>query len=303
MGKKKVTKRAKKGQEEEQHDTEKVVEKEKQTSKKRKRKSGDDEVAEAGEGSSSHLLLAHSVSPTNPTHPKWRAPAKEPRKTFAEEEEEEENVPPPPEEGDRFALDDEDEEDETQASQASQGGTRRKRAEPVHLKEEDEAALVDWLKGSPMFWNKGLNAYKCEKQKKELWHKKAAEFKLTPTQLKRWYYTMRTAYGKLSKTQSGQEAKVLTEREQWIMTNFAFLKSHISRQASKQACSVSIIFLLLPVNYIFFEFQMTRMLTGIKIYFYFRQLKCLQQMDSFFSDEWNAESNFPDYSLVLVYGF
>ncbi len=51
---------------------------------------------------------------------------------------------------------------------------------------------------------------------------------------------MRTRYGKLSKLLSGSTAQELTEQDAAILNEFAWLKSHISRQPGRQLGGVSI---------------------------------------------------------------
>lgn len=58
--------------------------------------------------------------------------------------------------------------------------------------------------------------------------------------LEKWYNMMRTRYGRFESHKSGDGRKVLTEREEWIKRSFAFLKQHIRRVPSRQACAVSI---------------------------------------------------------------
>lgn len=50
---------------------------------------------------------------------------------------------------------------------------------------------------------------------------------------------MRTRLGKISGKKSGDGAKELTDRDQWIVDKFSFLQSHISRMQGKQAVNVS----------------------------------------------------------------
>ncbi len=51
---------------------------------------------------------------------------------------------------------------------------------------------------------------------------------------------MRTRYGKLSKLPTGSRVEELTERDAGILSKFAWLKSHISRQRGRQLGRVSI---------------------------------------------------------------
>lgn len=50
---------------------------------------------------------------------------------------------------------------------------------------------------------------------------------------------MRTTYGRLTKTVSGQGSKIMTDRERWIVDKFSFLKGHIARMVSRNPVSVS----------------------------------------------------------------
>ncbi len=50
----------------------------------------------------------------------------------------------------------------------------------------------------------------------------------------RWYKSMRTCFGKLSRLPTGSGAQDLTERDEGILHKFSWLKTHISRQRGKQ---------------------------------------------------------------------
>ncbi len=55
-----------------------------------------------------------------------------------------------------------------------------------------------------------------------------------------WYKSIRTCFGKLSKISSESGAQDLTDRDASILSKFAFLKTHISRQRGTQLGGVSI---------------------------------------------------------------
>ncbi len=59
-------------------------------------------------------------------------------------------------------------------------------------------------------------------------------------QVYQWYMGRRTVYGKLTADKSGDEAKVYTDREQWTLDKFQFLKSDITRLTGHNIASVSI---------------------------------------------------------------
>lgn len=58
-------------------------------------------------------------------------------------------------------------------------------------------------------------------------------------ELRRWYDSMRTRFGRLTMIKSGQEAKEHTKRDAWILNVFSFLSRHIVRVPSKQGHRVS----------------------------------------------------------------
>ena len=62
----------------------------------------------------------------------------------------------------------------------------------------------------------------------------------TAAGMKTWFDSLRTKYGKLSAVKSGDGARELTFRDKWVLDKFAFLKRHIVRVPSRQACGVSI---------------------------------------------------------------
>ena len=50
--------------------------------------------------------------------------------------------------------------------------------------------------------------------------------------IKVWFTSQRTVFGKLQKKKSGQARKDPTFRQQWVVDNFAFLKSHLVVRAA-----------------------------------------------------------------------
>ena len=55
----------------------------------------------------------------------------------------------------------------------------------------------------------------------------SAELKLQPFDVRRWFESHRTLYGKLSKQQTGQAPKEMTWRQSWVYQQMGFLKTHI----------------------------------------------------------------------------
>ena len=141
--------------------------------------------------------------------------------------------------------DDEDEEGEDdviESSQSQEKSSKKSDKLPkkfVNLTKEVEKDLVEWLIDNPMFYNKGLNDYRDTEKKKAEWTRKSIEIGIPPSELTRWFNSTRTQYGKLIKPVSGQAARALTERQQWIVDSFSFLNKHIHRQTSRTSINVS----------------------------------------------------------------
>ena len=58
----------------------------------------------------------------------------------------------------------------------------------------------------------------------------SAELKLQPFDVRRWFESQRTHYGKLCKQQSGQAPREMTKRQSWVYQRMGFLKTHIRRK-------------------------------------------------------------------------
>ena len=73
--------------------------------------------------------------------------------------------------------------------------------------DSQETAIVEFVKEHPELYDK-------DKQKKEaLWAEISVELKLQPFDVRRWFESQRTHYGKLSKLQSGQAPREMTKRQ------------------------------------------------------------------------------------------
>lgn len=131
------------------------------------------------------------------------------------------------------------------SSKSKKKGKRSAKSVREWLTQDTEDELIDWIKNNPMLWDKTLNEYRNKQKKNALWEEKAKEVHLTKDELYTWYDSLRTRYGRLLLTKSGDGSKPLTDREQWILRNFEFVKGQITRQPSRQSCNVSSFFLYL----------------------------------------------------------
>lgn len=82
--------------------------------------------------------------------------------------------------------------------------------------------------------------YKDIALKKSVWERKAEELSINVKSLNTWYYSVTTRVGKLTNQSSASSSRVLTDRDEFILKNFGFLKSQIARMPSRHAVSVSV---------------------------------------------------------------
>ena len=63
----------------------------------------------------------------------------------------------------------------------------------------------------------------------------SAELKIKPFDIRRWFESQRTCYGKLSKLQSGQAPREMTKRQSWVYQQMGFLKTHIRHKGASRS--------------------------------------------------------------------
>ena len=98
--------------------------------------------------------------------------------------------------------------------------------------DEHEEALLDFLQANPAIYDKTMKEYKLAGKKEALWQVQANLMGLKKDEIKLWFTTQRTLYGKLTKDGvSGEGGKQRTERQNWILAKFQFMGTHITRQA------------------------------------------------------------------------
>ena len=101
--------------------------------------------------------------------------------------------------------------------------------------DSQETAIVEFVKEHPELYDKE-HAHFHDRQKKEaFWAEISAELKLQPFDVRRWFESQRTRYGKLSKLQSGQAPREMTKRQSWVYQEMGFLKTHIRRKGTSRS--------------------------------------------------------------------
>lgn len=109
------------------------------------------------------------------------------------------------------------------------------------LTEGEEQSMVDWLEENPMIYNKKIKAYKDMEKKESLWREKAAKMGKDVTDLKTWYTSLRSRFGRLKK-KCGQGDVEMTERDEWVYSHFQFLTPHVHEirgRTTVSACAFS----------------------------------------------------------------
>ena len=93
--------------------------------------------------------------------------------------------------------------------------------------DSQENAIVEFVKQHPELYDKENGRFHDRQRKEALWAEISAELKLQPFDVRRWFESQRTRYGKLSKQQSGQAPREMTKRQSWVYQQMGFLKTHI----------------------------------------------------------------------------
>ena len=82
--------------------------------------------------------------------------------------------------------------------------------------DSQETAIVEFVKEHPELYDKEHARFHDRQKKEALWAEISAELKLQPFDVRRWFESQRTRYGKLSKLQSGQAPREMTKRQSWV---------------------------------------------------------------------------------------
>ena len=98
-----------------------------------------------------------------------------------------------------------------------------------------EHAIVEFVKEHPELYDKEHGHFHDRQRKDALWAEISAELKLQPFDVRRWFKSQRTCYGKFSKQQSGQVPTEMTKRQSWVYQQMGFLKTHIRCKGPTEA--------------------------------------------------------------------
>ena len=116
---------------------------------------------------------------------------------------------------------------------------KRARKNPCNLSIDDEELMLEFIRDNPVLWNIKMTDYRRKDKKDKIWEDQAQLMNKTADTLKGWFRSLRDTHTRLDKRKSGAGAPQLTEREEWIITKFAFLKT-VTRHRPEPLQSVSI---------------------------------------------------------------
>ena len=91
------------------------------------------------------------------------------------------------------------------------------------------------MKEHPELYDKEHGRFHNRHRKEALWAEISAELKLQSFDVRRWFESKRTRYGKLSKLQSGQAPREMTKRQSWVYQHMGFLKTDIRRKGANRS--------------------------------------------------------------------
>ena len=101
--------------------------------------------------------------------------------------------------------------------------------------DSQEISIVEFVKQHPELYDKEHPRFHDRTRREALWAEISAELKLQPFDVRRWFKSQQTCYGKLSKLQSGQAPREMTKRQSWVYQQMGFLKTHIRRKGADRS--------------------------------------------------------------------
>ena len=98
-----------------------------------------------------------------------------------------------------------------------------------------EVSIVEFVEQHPEMYDKEHPRFHDRTRREAVWAEISAELKLQPFDVRRWFESQQTRYGKLSKLQSGQAPREMTKRQSWVYQQMGFLKTHIRRKEANRS--------------------------------------------------------------------
>lgn len=131
--------------------------------------------------------------------------------------------------------------DSSVSSNVSVAASNKKRAKKNHgnMSIAEEEVMLEFIRDNPVLWNVKMTDYRRKDKKDKIWEDQANLMAKTADALKVWFRSLRDTHTRLDKKKSGDGAPELTEREEWVISNFTFLKT-VTRHRPEPLQSVSI---------------------------------------------------------------
>ena len=101
--------------------------------------------------------------------------------------------------------------------------------------DSQEISIVEFVKQHLELYDKEHPRFHDRTRREALWAEISAELKLQPFDVRHWFESQRTRYGKLSKLQSGQARREMTKRQSWVYQQMGFLKTHMRRKGPNRS--------------------------------------------------------------------
>ena len=101
--------------------------------------------------------------------------------------------------------------------------------------DSQEISIVEFVKQHPELYDKEHPRFHDRTRREALWAEISAELKLQPLEVRHWFESQQTRYGKLSKLQSGQALREMTKRQSWVYQQMGFLKTKIRRKGANRS--------------------------------------------------------------------
>ena len=101
--------------------------------------------------------------------------------------------------------------------------------------DSQEHATVEFVKEYPELYDKEHGRFHDRQRKEAVWAEFSAELKLQPFDVRRWFESQGTRYGKLCKQQSGQAPMEMTKRQSCVYQQMGFLNTHIRCKGPTEA--------------------------------------------------------------------
>ena len=101
--------------------------------------------------------------------------------------------------------------------------------------DSQQISIVEFVKLHPELYDKEHPHFHDRNRREAVWAEISAELKLQPFDVRRWFESQRTHYGKLSKLQSGQAPREMTKRQSWVYQQMGFLKTHTRRKGANRS--------------------------------------------------------------------